>query len=150
MIQPHQDHRATIEPPTTWQLSSTAPADSLPSAGTREAATVAVNALLARIEQMTSLATTAATAGDRAQLSAAIAERDGLLADLGPLLRAAAGGAPLPEAVAAAVERQLGAIVERNLALRAIASDARARVIEAMHELQAATATAEWHATRVR
>ena len=103
---------------------------------TRSAAEV--DALLARIDALTCRATTAATAGDSAQLSATLAERDELLAGLGPLLRAAAGGAPLPEALAAAVERQLGALVQRNLELHAIVTDARAEVIAAMQALHAA------------
>lgn len=100
------------------------------------AATAAVDALLARIDAVTQRAAAAATAGEGGELSALLGERDALLAELGPVLREAAGGAPLPEAVAAAVERQLAAIVERNIALRTIVSDARAEVIAGMHALR--------------
>ncbi|CAA9314828.1 MAG: hypothetical protein AVDCRST_MAG40-1176 [uncultured Gemmatimonadaceae bacterium] len=95
-----------------------------------------MDALLARVDAVTQRATAAATTGDGGELRALLAERDALLADLGPLLREAAGGASLPDAVAAAVERQLAAIVERNIALRTIASDARAQVIAEMHALR--------------
>jgi hypothetical protein len=114
-----------------------APAASPPAApAPLPAPAAAVDALLGRIEAVTQRATAAATAGEAATLSALLAERDALLAELGPVLRTAAGGASLPDAVAAAVERQLSAIVQRNLALHTIVSDARADVIAGMHELQ--------------
>jgi len=97
-------------------------------------AVAAVDALLAHVDAVTQRAT--AAAGGGGELSALLAERDALVAELARLLREAAGGAALPDAVAAAVERQLAAIVERNIALRTVVSDARAQVIAEMHALR--------------
>lgn len=132
--------RKTMLPGTSPRRRAGAPPTPRAASGGRPAPpaplpTPAVDDLLARVEAVTHQATAAATAGEAAALSTLLAERDALLAELGPLLRVAAGGASLPDAVAAAVERQLSAIVQRNIALHTIVSDARADVIAGLHEL---------------